>query len=146
MSSLNSLLFIFNYIRKYISCSNNTKLENPGPALPHYYLFCFFICVPLFYLRFTFFIFAVLFYLRFAFLCVLPFCLCFQLYFSQFSFLNLCFLFLYVFSFFNLCFLFYLCLTLLGHRAHSPTTYKHKSNADRNDNQCFKANLFFVFL
>ena len=30
MSSLNSLLSIFSYIRKCISWSNNTKLENPG--------------------------------------------------------------------------------------------------------------------
>ena len=84
-----STLSIFHYIRKCTSCCNNTKLENPGPALPHY--------------------------LRLVFICVLPFFLRFQLYFSLFSFLNVCFLF------FNLCFLFCLCLTLIDHRRNYPT-------------------------
>ena len=38
-------------MRRCTSWSNNTKLENPGPALPRYvritflFAFCFFICV-----------------------------------------------------------------------------------------------------
>ena len=49
----NWVVLIFNYIRKSTSCSNNTKFENPGSALPHY-LRLLFIWVLLFYLRFTF--------------------------------------------------------------------------------------------
>ena len=101
-SSLNSLLSIFNYFRKCSSCSNNTELENPGPALPQYlrftflFAFHFFICVLLFHLRFTI---LLAFYF---FICVLPFYLSFQLYFSLFSFFNM-------FSFLICVFFFYLC-------------------------------------
>ena len=110
--------------RLLTSCCNNTKLENPGPALPHYlryFLFasCLFVCVLLFYLRFAF-LFSFCF-----FICVLPIHLRFQLYYSLFSFFNLCSLLLFVFSFFSICiFFFYLCflfcfsLTLLGLRTN----------------------------
>ena len=89
MSSLNSLLSIFNYVRKRTSCSNNTKFENPVPlclitCVYFLFAFSFFNRVLLFYSRFTFSIFVLLFHLRFTFLfafcffiCVLLFHLCF---------------------------------------------------------------------
>ena len=90
MSSLiNSLLFIFNYMWKCTSCINNTRLENPGPALPCY-LRLLFICVLQFYLRFTF-----LFAFYFS-ICVLLL----TLLFTFFPFFKICVLFFSrVFSF-----------------------------------------------
>ena len=73
-------------MRKCAPCINNTKLENPGPALPRY-LRLLFICVLLFYLRFT-----ILFAFYFS-ICI--------------SLLTLLLLFL---LFLNLCFIFFACV------------------------------------
>ena len=95
MSSLNSVLSIFNYMRKCTSCRNNTKLENPGPALPSLV-----ICVLLFYLRFAF-SFAFCF-----FICVLLFYLCLTFLFACLTLLFTFFLF-FIFVFFLMCVFFF---------------------------------------